>query len=239
MVFSNFSGTSASIRLEQYSTIKIENDAASDVYIVCNGDMRKMLDDSAVVNGFKFNLYGWMPGVGSTMDILFIGDNGDTYTESSYLTVTEPQAPILPIIQYIVDWLTNEPTLSAYVKKIETVRKPHKFSTTRPQYLPIAPHAGVSQPQIGEVEVQYDWELSVIFIEDLREQTRKILDLGRHETFIYKLVNHITNNPTLSGTLGIVDIDITDVNMPDERLDNVYLHQSSVDMVVQVIPEYT
>jgi len=236
MVFSGFTPAGPqSVRLEESIDIRVVNPDISQGWVVCNGFCYPLRVDKTVANGWKLTYYGWMPGQCEDADLILLGDNGDIQTHSTYLTVTEPQAPFLPILEFLIQWLETEPTLKTYVKVAKIVRKPERFTTTRPQYLVVCPNAGVNFAQIGENDIQYDERISIMFIDDLRKAIR----YERHETFIYKVVNYIRNNPTLSGNLGIVDTDVTDVKMPDERLENVYLHQSSVEMRVRVEPEYT
>lgn len=236
MVFSNYSISDSNIRLEEFTTIKIENAAApANVYIECNNFLIKMEVDNAVPNGWKKNLYGWMPSEGVNLDIDFIASNGDIQNHLSQLTITSPDNAILPVIDFLLNYMKTHPILSTYVKTYETIRKPFKFITTRPQFLVTMPDADILFPQIGDPEHEWDEIIHLIYIDDIREP----VDLQKHGRFLKIMDDYLRHNPNLDDKLGIVDIDVVKAQMPNETLDNIYLHQSTLICRVSVIPEYT
>jgi len=237
MTFSNFTPAFPfTIRMEEYQDIKVQNDTATEVFLVCNGQMHRMKEDKEVVNGFKLRFYGWMGAIGDDLDIVVIGLNGDTYTESSIVTITMPEAPILPILQFILNWLKNHPVMGqkSFAKVFETKRKPFKQITTRPQFLATTASGDIDKPHIGSVASEWKEYIEIIYIADIRKK----IDLEKHEYFLFHLERYLSNNPNLSNVVGLVEIDTTGYNMPDERLENIYLHQSTLRCLASVIPEY-
>ena len=224
-----------SLRLEDKVEITLKHTTATNVWITCNGFCYPMYVDKTVVTGFKLKFYGWMPGMCSGKDLVAIADNGNILTKPIYMTVTEPQNPIKPICDFILNWLMSDPELKTYVKDAQLMKKPNKFITTRPAFIVFSPEGDIVPAQIGSTEKEYDELVDVVFADDIRHK----IDLTRHERFIFKLTNYLSNNPTLSPTLGVVQVDPVRFQLPDERIDNIYLHQSLLRVRVQVIPEYT
>ena len=236
MAFSAYTISDQNIRIEEYTEIRIVNASApSTVYLECNNFMVKMEVDRDVANGYKKKLYGWMVYTGDNLDITFIGSNADIQTQAGQLSVSESDNPILPIIDFLLDYLKTHPILSTYAKVYETIRKPFKFITTRPQFLVTMPDIDIFFPQIGDPEHEWEEVLHIIYIDDIREPT----DLQRHGRFLKIMDDYLRNNPNLNHNLGCIDIDVVKAQMPNETMDNIYLHQSTLICMLSIIPEYT
>jgi len=237
MAFSNFTPlVPFELHQEEYVDIKVQNAVAADVFITCNGFCHKMYVDKQVPNGFKIRWFGWMGGYGNDLDLTLVGTNGDVYTKASMATLTLPSAPILPILEYILDYCKTHPILGqkSFSKVYKLVRKPYKHITTRPQILATCADGDIDKPHIGSVASEWDESIEIIYIADIRKKA----DLENHEKFLQILETWLSANPNLDNRVGLVEIDPTGFNLPDERLENIYLHQSTVRCTAKVIPLY-
>lgn len=245
MTFSNCSLTIlTSIKYEEYVDITIVNDNSAiipitpdptHVYLMVGQICREMASYSAIPHGWRLRLFGWMVGEGATQDITFVADDGDILHVNNLLTVTATEDVVSVITQFFLDWCETDPVVSTYAKVFKSIRSPYKFITTRPQALFTIPDSDVKFAQIGSNEMEWDMNCIMILIDDLRTE----VDLQRHDTFIKRFCDYLSNNPNLDNRFGVIDVDIVKWTLPDERMDNIYLHQSSVIMKISVIPSYT
>jgi hypothetical protein len=236
MTFSGFTpATPQSIQLEQYIDIAVDHDSASHIWISANGHLTEMKVTVGLEGHFTKRYYGFMSGKVDAEDLVLISDVGEIDVHSSYLTITEPDDPILPVCQYILDWLMNDSELKDFVKWGDTMKRSDKFITTRPAYIVFCPETEIRPAQIGSTKKEYNETIDIVFAEDLRHE----FSLAKHERFITRLTNYLSNTPNLMSTLGVVQVDPIKAQFPDSRMSHIYLHQSSLRVRVQVQPSYT
>jgi hypothetical protein len=191
---------------------------------------------------FQRDIYGWQIGhqdsiydsircmvwAGGELVGGLINDGGSGYT------VNEPDEPFTPVIQYLLNWIETDAVLKDYAKVFQELKKPFVFITTRPQFLVYTEEGPLEWWTVGGQEMQYDSIFLIIFIDDLR---RKV-DFSRHYTFIKRVVDHIRNNPTLGGTVGVLNAECLDYEMPGQRTESIYLHKSILRVGINLLPEY-
>jgi hypothetical protein len=202
---------------------------------------------SAPISTYTRTFFGWEIGVCDKIQVTLVavkerdaggseGDEASLYAgyPTTGFSVTEPSSPFQPIIEYILNWLETEPTLSGYAKVFQELRKPFRFITTRPQFFVYTPDGPFKWWTAHDNQIEYRSMFIVAFLDDIRGK----VDFSRHETFVRKFSDHIRLNPTLGGTLGVLNAELVSYSMPGQSTESTFLHQSSVRISINVLPEY-
>jgi hypothetical protein len=193
----------------------------------------------AIPNTYYKVIHGWELGQFSLQDVKWkaYSDVPNFLQQIINMEVRGTNNPFSPVVQYLIQWIKNDPVLATFIKP-DQVKRVRKNKQYRPQTPAFYVYTDTTTPQgrQGTAKLAYENRVYIEYLEPVTKQREQ--DENRHEIFLQRVSEHISNFSQLDPNLGVSVAFPRRGNIPHNTFSYQFSIVSRLEIFVRITPDY-